>query len=304
MAKVLDLTWLDELEDIAPVGSKALTEDAAPPVLTLEESTMETLVPVDEQGITTPEDDTDAYTEAVRCGCFSPVSGMVRIDSALLGGPLYACVQMDSKGNRTVVFRQQYGDGRFSSQICIEQSDLLMYAIATESKDRSLKTRAKAILMKVYKDYFGKFDGDVAIDAAVILRVLFSVVGQLPVEHDSVDVLDNPSLLYSEIVNLIKGNDPHFSMPYGLCVERTAYYGLVEEQLDALAGHFGVKRQTLLKKLNEYNLLYLTPSSRGYQTKVRFPAEDDFPSHAEWQYCIFKCEYFTSQKQLEEPNNP
>lgn len=246
----------------------------------------------------------DTYTEAVRCGYFSPVSGMARVDSALLGGPLYACVQMNSKGDRTVVFHQQCGNGRFSPQVCVEQSDLLMYAIGSDSKDKSLKAKANSILMKVYKNYFGKFNGDVPIDAAVILRVLVSVVGKLPVRSDCVDVLENPPLLYRQLVSLIKENNPNFKLPYGLCTERTAYYGLMEEQVDAIAQHFGVKRLPFLKKLNEYHLLYLTESSRGYQTKVRLPANGDIPSTVEWLYCIYKLEYFAENRQLEEPKSP
>lgn len=182
----------------------------------------------------------------------------------------------------------------------VEQEDLLFYIVHSKAQDKSMRSRAKAILKKIEMEYYGKFDGDVVLDMAEVLPVLTSVLSRLPKSQDSADVLENPSLLYRQIVNCINNG----TIMYYSTNDRTSYYGLFEEQIDALAKHFGMKRLPFLKKLDEYNLLYLTASSQGYQTKVRIPAVGGMQSKVEWRYCIYKIEYFTQKRQLEKPKNP
>lgn len=298
-----DLIPIDEqaTTDAISTGSEDLAQDFVP-VLSLHENPLETLVPKDEQGLCTDNEE-DTFFEAERQGYISPVAGMARIENAL-DGLIYACVRVNDKGDRTIVFCQQYGDGSFSPRIRVEQSDLLLYAMSFRTGDKSLIAKANAILSKAYKDYFGKFSGDIILDMADILRVLVKAVGKLPVYHDTINIMDNPSMLYREIIKLIQGKDQTFTLPYGECVERKSYYCLLEEHIDALAQHLRVKRMALLKKLDEYHFLYLTPSSQGYQTKVRFPASDGNPSNIEWTYCLYKLDYFAQQKQLDSLKNP
>ena len=286
------------INGVVAAGSGALTQEMVP-VLETSETAIKALIPEDEQSVSEPDNEVDIYTEAMRQGYVSPTNGMARIGNVPLPGQLYVSVQNNSKGNRTVVFRQQYNDGRLSPQICVEQSDLLMYDQFSRSKEKSLQTKAKKILTKVSEEYWGKFDGDVILDTAELMQILVRAAAQLR-SPKSIDVLENPSVLYSQIVAFIKG----YNLPYSIWVDRTAYYGLTEEQMDGLAQHFGVKRLPFLRKLNEYGLLYLTESSKGYQTKVRVPGDGDISSSVEWLYCIYKLEYFTQKNQLEKPKNP
>lgn len=286
------------INGVVPAGSEALAQELVP-VLEISETAIKELIPKDEQSVSEPDNEVDIYAEAIRQGYVSPTNGMARIGNIALPSQLYVSVQNNSKGDRVVVFRQQYNDGRLSPQICVGQSDLLMYDQFSRSKDKSLQTKAKKILTKVSEQYWGKFDGDVILDTAELMQILIRAAAQLR-SPNSTDVLENPSLLYSQIVAFIKGHN----LPYAMWVDRTAYYGLFDEQIDGLAQHFGVKRLPFLKKLDEYGLLYLTESSKGYQTKVRLPADGDFPSSTEWLYCIYKLEYFTQKNQLEKPKNP
>lgn len=89
------------------------------------------------------------------------------------------------------------------------------------------------------------------------------------------------------------------------CTKRKAYYGLDIGGIEYLAHKMKMKKVDLLSKLKEYNFLYLTKSSRGYQTNVRFKIEPherevlekgdpslvgkDYAT--EWMYCIYKMEY-------------
>lgn len=297
-------------EALIPVEEQAIT-DAVPtdaevaveefvPVLSLPQNNLEQLVPEDERKFDEPEEEKNEYLEAKRQGLLSPVSGMANIKNTL-DGQLYACVHENSKDERTIVFCQRYGNWEFSPKISVAQSDLLMYHMATGANEKTLKARATSISTKICSEYLGKYKGGKILNIADILRVLVRSLELLPVYKSDFDILEDPSMLYHEIMNCIRGKDREFKMPYSFCVERKAYFGLMEEQVDALAQHCGVKRRPFLKKLNEYGFLYRPDSSRGYQTKVRLAATDDAPSSVEWLYCIYNFEYLTGQKRLEEP---
>lgn len=300
VVKVNEMAMVDE--DLIPIEERTTTEVVVTG-LSLPQNNLEALVPEDERGFDEPEEEADVYAEAERQGYVSPVSRMARIDSSL-DGQIYACIEVNDEGARTVVFCQKYGDGRFSAKMYLEQSDLLLYTVSLKTKEKSMKAKATAILTKTYKDYFGKFDGDTVLDMADVMKALMSVLMQLPVYRNNIDVVGNPSMLYREIMNCIQGKNREFTMPSGFCEERKSYYGLVDEQIDALARHFGMKRLSFLKRLNECGFLYLTDSSQGYQTKVRFPARDGFPASTDWLYCIWRLDYFAQKKELAEPENP
>ena len=77
----------------------------------------------------------------------------------------------------------------------------------------------------------------------------------------------------------------------------------MEDHIDTLAEDLNIKKNELLKKLKEYRFLYLTDSSEGYQTCIRFkPCGEFFPkTYTQWCYCILKLDYL-AKKRLQRTN--
>lgn len=72
-----------------------------------------------------------------------------------------------------------------------------------------------------------------------------------------------------------------------------SYYALTDEDITYIAGEFKQNRLSFLRELKEYNLLYLTNSSNGYQVNVRCRYGNE--TTTEWRYCILKLSHLTGE---------
>lgn len=129
-----------------------------------------------------------------------------------------------------------------------------------------------------------------------ILKLFTSEFAKLPFEN-KLPLLEQPKKLYSKVIQIIK--DRHLD----IVDEHEAYYTLDKNHIDTLAEDLNIKKNELLKKLKEYRFLYLTDSSEGYQTCIRFkPYGEFFPkTYTQWCYCILKLDYL-AKKRLQRTN--
>ena len=76
-----------------------------------------------------------------------------------------------------------------------------------------------------------------------------------------------------------------------------AYYPLDNEGIMLLVEELDMKKSELLKKLKQYNFLYLTESSVGYQSTVRITVEfeGEIDTRTEWRYCLLRLGYLANQ---------
>ena len=76
-----------------------------------------------------------------------------------------------------------------------------------------------------------------------------------------------------------------------------SYYALTEDDIGCMVEELKKKdRISFLRELKDYGLLYLTDSSKGYQTNVRC-RYDDGSSRTEWRYCILKLAHLRQHMQ-------
>ena len=255
-------------------------------------------IPQDErEGIEEPPVELADITE---CGFFTPTYGMkgfITDTGHIFWGKLLA----EPKTGCNIIYHQQYKDRTFSPQMRINKADLMLAAgcrfVPENMTNRALRADVDKFIIETTKDYYNKLlylnEG---LDMVSILKLFTSEFAKLPFEN-KLPLLEQPKKLYSKVIQIIK--DRHLDT----VDEHEAYYTLDKNHIDTLAEDLNIKKNELLKKLKEYRFLYLTDSSEGYQTCIRFkPCGEFFPkTYTQWCYCILKLDYL-AKKRLQRTN--
>lgn len=251
---------------------------------------MENWIPDEEKGIPCIGEDS-AMVEARKLGLFSPVASMANISSSLTD-KLFAAICTDEKGRRYFEYCQQYSDGSFSPVMQVAQSDLYMAAmygfLSQNISERKIRNRVENFLDRSYEDYMGKSTGEELLDVSQILQVLFMARKELPVDRSAVNEL-SPEDFYKRVMS-------EATFLTNSQLPRKSYFALDDQDIAYLAEKLNMKKMEFLRNLKKFNLLYLTESSRGYQTCVRFTDKAEYTesgkdeTYTQWRYCIFRLE--------------
>lgn len=274
--------------------TETVEKDMMPTVVTGNKDVMAHLIDEDERAI----DDAGAYKiqNALRMIDLSPIRGMGNIQN-ILGGRLYAMVYEDYKGVRYIDFCQRYDNGGFSPKMRIPQDDLLTMAmlemnsqLIDEESIADMKKKVAKFKVRVHKEYFGKFRGSVTevIPVDNILKGLAMVLHSLPEYSDDARSQDRIEF-YRQTAELAK------MCPSQVVCDFNSYYALTEEEIIYLAMEMKMNKFSFLRKLKDYNLLYLTDSSTGYQVNVRCRYHNG-DTDTEWRYCIVKLSHLVGEE--------
>ncbi len=218
----------------------------------------------------------------------------------VLNDALYARIYEDHKGFRYVDFCQRYNNNSLSPQMRISQDDLMttaMYEYGTRSIDEAgtgVKRKISNFKAKVHKEYFGKFRGSFG-DMLPVEDILYGIaiaLHMLPVYSDDDRTLKRTEFYY-QVVEMAKNR------PSQTVGKFNSYYALTEEEIGHIAQDLKKDRISFLRELKDYGLLYLTDSSKGYQTNVRCKY-DDGTSRTEWRYCILKMDHLAGVEEEKE----
>lgn len=255
----------------------------------------EEYVPSDEQEVPV-EKEISGMKPVDRTKLFSPIRNMAHItmDS---GGELYAGIYVDEKDYRNIKYIQKYRNGTLSSPMYIRQATIMMAneynKLKTEDINKGFIKIIGADYQNALNEYCSKYQGTVMEDMLSIndiLNTFCKLLGQLPVCSDMSEEIPDDEF-YWYLISQIENN----------CIQVAsrnykAYYPLSEEEITELARLVNMRKIDLLKKLRQMGLLYLTPSSRGYQTNVRIKGFCD-GKMTEWMYCIYKLPFLMGDKE-------
>lgn len=236
------------------------------------------------------EEDTNELEEANKKGFFSPVIGMAQL-VGILGGRYFAQICIDENGNRRIEIRQEYETGGYSPKIIIRQSDFLR---AVNFRDQNTNKKAKKavedFLFRLSNECLDKFDGSMVLDVKEILKALKMCYRELPVYQDF-GTEQTPKEFYEGFMRVMKEMQC-WDDEIALCGHK-AYYPIRNDDMEYIASQLEMTKNEFVRKLAKYNFLYLTPSSRGYQTNVRITVNGD--TYTEHRYCILRVNYLASK---------
>lgn len=252
----------------------------------------EGLMPEDEREV---QDETRACNmETIRSkGFFSPAKGMAHIENAL-GGMFSARIYEDGDGKRYVEYIQRYSNGAYSSVMRIPQTGLkiaVKHGFEIKGKKDAESVRFRKIMERsiaeATDEYYGKFRGPDADEQDIkeIMTALCRTLDFLPVRSDLKAELTGEKFYHTVVHTMYKFTCSYFFDRYD------CYYPLDDTGLNDLARAMGMATGALLKQLKDEGFLYLTESSKGYQTNVRIKNIDG-ESYTEWMYCIWKLSFF------------
>lgn len=242
--------------------------------------------------------------KAAELGAFSPINGMGKING-FRDNTLYAAIYEDEKRHCFIEVCEKLKDGTYSPKLRFSQSDLRKaflckfnpYTIKKDSPLMLIKSDVINFLKGLIDEQLAMYN--VAPEAEDILKILkiletiWDVWDELPLYKENIS--EKRYIFYNRVIEEAK------RMNIG-DTEHKAYYAFEYEEIAYLAEQLEMKVTDFLKTLKEYGCLYLTQSSNGYQTCVRFKDDHDpedgtlIPSHTEWRYCVYKLEYFNSYK--------
>ena len=199
----------------------------------------------------------------------------------ILNNSLYAGIRENHTGERMIAFCQRYRSGTLSPTISIPQADIYEYQECCSGNSKE----ASKIIKKMRREYLNKFSGypDERLDTREIMHALYTTACALPKQDDNSARLERKEF-YNDVVEVAK------AIPTQILYDYKAYYPLEECDIVSIAMAMKMHKVQLLRKLRSYGLLYLEPSSSGYQSNVRIK-DHNGSSHTEWRYCIFKVEY-------------
>ncbi len=235
-----------------------------------------------------PEGEDEDYKRLEEMGVFSPVHGMVNIKN-VLDDALFARLYRNELQRQFIEFCQQYKDGRYSPVMQLPQAGMMMAAryrfLSKGIEEPTIKNRVAQFLLSVCEEYYAKFSGEIeeALDVTDVLNVLYAAMPHLPVYKEPPKEMDA-----KELYRLIELYTPNLEA--WKVLEHDSYHILDETGINKLANQIGMGKLEMLKLLKKYGFLYLTKSSRGYQTNARF-TNTDKTTYTNWVYCIFKFQY-------------
>lgn len=225
-----------------------------------------------------------------KLGIFDPTRNMAHINNAL-GNMFSARTYVDEKGLRYIEYVQRYSDGTFSPVMTIPQACIkiaVKYQFDfKEIKECGFRRVMENFVTEATINYAGRFRGpsEDEMDMQDILNTFCAVLELLPVVSDYKIQLTGEDFFY------YLNNHIYELSYYHLFSNYKSYFPLTDSALSELAELMDMPKGHLLKKLKDEDLLYLTPSSRGYQTNVRIKSNNG-KKETEWRYCIYKLAYF------------
>lgn len=233
----------------------------------------------------TSDDLPDDLKELGKSGLLSPVSGLGQILNRC-GDCLYAGIHVDEKGDRYIHFRQQYSDGTFSSEFIVPQDSLFIVVTYNRTGNPMLRQEAQRAIKGISKEYLRKLSNTELLDISAVMDALFDAFTKIPVvsrQHELTRLE-----LYAEVVNILKQDITLFNV---LREEKRGYLALDDSTISDIAREMQLPRKQLLEQLKKHQLLYLTGSCRGYQSKVPYGRKPDGTVKYEWAYCLYDLEY-------------
>lgn len=236
----------------------------------------------------TSDDLPNDLKELGKSGLLSPVGGLGQIHNRC-DDRIHAGIYVDEKQNRYIHFRQQYSDGTFSPEFVIPQEALFIVATYNRTGNPMMKQEAQKAIRSITKEYLRKLSSTELLNIPEVMDALFDAFRQIPVvsrEHELTRLE-----LYAEVTEVLKNLGVGCSRYEIFREEKRGYLALDDSTIADISREMQLPRKQLLEQLKKNQLLYLTGSCRGYQSKIPYGRKPDGTVKYEWAYCLYDLEY-------------
>lgn len=223
-------------------------------------------IPVDELAVVEAASaEEDAITKLLaKKGAFSGGLGYAPVDGT--DGRIFAGVFVTSTGEKLLKVLLQGENGEFMPPVEVANADFVMacqFNFQLPEKDNLFYSDIKRFQKNTIRAILDRLPYTVGLDYMGVLEALKASYRMLPVNRF---IADKASIgtIYRAIVRYAmehKNNDT--------CVICDAYFRLQSLEMERIAENLEMSVKDVCKQLKEHGLLYLTPSSVAYQTKVR-----------------------------------
>lgn len=239
------------------------------------------IVPVEERAV---ELESVEYSGAKEAGYFTPAYGMAQIVNRC-DGRIYAGIWGEANGKKMIRFCIKDKLDNYSTIITMRQSEFIIAMgcnfTINKDMDKTFKKIVDNFITNFTLDYLDRIPVSLQAKPELILNAIALNIDSLPC-HEYNNGMSNAEAIYSEIMKYL---NKHYNNPIDIGMySHKAYYSLSICQIDQIANHLEMSSKELLKTLKNNHLLYTTPSSVGYQTKVKTGTTNGY------NYCIKKLE--------------
>lgn len=169
-------------------------------------------------------------------------------------------------GDIALVF--DYNDGNISEDVEVAMFDVMTIAMGNYGEhydgiNKDNLTDAKKSIKKVAGRVLRYWTGDLDIGIKDLVRLLYTNLSSLKVDRGMEISVDR---VYAAIYGYVEKEHGYPEKHY---MKRKSVYALTREDLKRAIEGVGIEVDGAIKLLNRHNLLYLQPSSIGYQCEVK-----------------------------------
>lgn len=222
-----------------------------------------------------------ALIESARAaGVFNQGKGTAEVPGT--NGVVYAGIWETAKHDRIIRVLFKRRDGGFTHPI---EFDNAIFMVAAQS-DFMLTDKATPFYKdvqnfhkKAMTEIINRLPLGEGVNYVDVLKALKLYHDYLPL-HELIEDDASIETIYSDILRYVANSNQKYH-------EATKYFRLNAWDMEQISGGLNMTAKQVCTKLKEFGLLYLTPSSRGFQTKVKYKGV------AENYYCVLK--YFGKQ---------
>ncbi|MGI5906751.1 MAG: hypothetical protein ACOX85_10955 [Candidatus Pararuminococcus gallinarum] len=253
--------------------------DLSAPNLMVEHPEGDEDIPMDERAVVEIGTDTERAIMSIMNGTGAFVGGRGFVPVEGTDDRVLACIVENEKGTKVLKVMLARKDGTFFPTLEIAHADFVMaceYNFALPEKNNLFYGDIMRFQKNTIRGVVDRLPCDAGMDYMGVLNALKSSYRQLPI-HRHVPNGASVATIYQAIMGYAYR---HNSASNPLVGE--AYFRLDRSDMEKIAEDLEMTTKAICIELKEHGFLYLTESSKGFQTKVRV---DGLPMD---RYCIRK----------------
>lgn len=269
---------------LVPVESEVVTGEIGIDIVKVEEIYNNMMIAQESAFLEVDQNDFEEDTKSIeiyneiqntkKSGAFVPLNGLTLLFVSNGGTKVFAkrVAKGGGYGNPVLVF--VYTDGSVSEDVEIKMEELFIisggnYGKLIDGIDEDDVREARKYIKQISGRILSYWSGDMEIMPKHLIKLLKDNLPALGVDRGNELDVDK---VYAAIWRYVEMEYTGHAKGY---MKRKGMYALTREDMDKIVNYLGVKTIDVINILKRHNLLYLQPSSIGYQCEVKWVDADE-----------------------------